>query len=116
MLDYNALSKQFDELLASFSAKDFRTWLDFDNQRLFEEEFASDFKNQQLLEEGFSHGKAVLCQYNRFELVPFDNSNDWLIVDAILVDNYVQSKSLYQRNFIVVDDILAGNYNYAMAA
>lgn len=37
MLDYDALSVQFDELLYLFTADDLQEWLDFDKKRILQE-------------------------------------------------------------------------------
>lgn len=37
MLDYDALSVQFDELLYSFTADDLQEWVDFDKKRILQE-------------------------------------------------------------------------------
>ena len=61
MLDYNKLSKQFDEILFSHTKEDLENWLKLDKQKLLDE---------------LSKGSEVLYPYNNYSIInPTPNNN-----------------------------------------
>lgn len=73
MLDYNQLSKEFDEILATHSKDFLEEWLALDQQKL---------------EEELTQGKEVLYPYNNYTIVEASFVNNKALDDSFFDNSY----------------------------